>query len=124
MPAPGQTRERGSQVTSDVTEPLDKIGDVIEGLAAKNATMKDGAPEVGGGGGSRAPTATEERAGAYEKYKDDVGAAFYRNTAADGTIDPAGLALDLGQAAADLGVAVGPEVFQLFSDFLGNVIPD
>ena len=53
MPEPGQTRERGSQVTSDVTEPLDKMADVIEGLAAKNATMKDGAPEGGGGGGSR-----------------------------------------------------------------------
>ena len=122
MPDVGTTRTRDSTVTSDVTEVLDKVADVIEGLAAKNATMKDGPPEGEDQGGGRAPTATEERTQAYEKYKNDVSEIFDRFTGPDGTItDPVGFALASGQALADLGVAVGPEAFQLFSDFIGNI---
>ena len=92
---------------------------------AKNATMKDGRPEGSDKEGGRAPTATEERVAAYNDYKSTTAENVARFTAPDGSIaDPLGLALAQGQALADLAVAAGPEIFSIFTEGVGNLIPD
>ncbi len=116
-----QTRSPQNSVTKEVTEPLEKLGEVIKGLAAKNATMKDGKPEASDKKEGRPPTTTEERISNYEKYKSDI-SEINRNFPVDSngkTIDPIGKSLAVGQAIIDLGVAVGPEVFKLGIDAVG-----
>ena len=109
-------------VQDEVSEPLNGIAQVIQGLAAKNQTMKDGPPSGGdrGGGTTTQPTTpTEaEKQGAYDQYKKDISDAFDRNTRADGTFDKTGLALDVGQAIADLGARAGPEALRLLGGLL------
>ncbi len=108
-------------VTDEVSEVLTGVSEVLDGLAKKNQTMKDGPPPGGGGGGSttqpQAPT-QEEKQGAYEQYKKDISEAFDRNTRRDGSLDKTGLALDIGQAIADLGAAAGPEALRLLGGLL------
>lgn len=109
-------------VTDEVSEVLTGISQVLDGLAAKNQTMKDGPPPGGGAGGGtttqpQTPT-QEEKQRAYEQYKKDISDAFDRNTRRDGSIDKTGLALDVGQAIVDLGVAAGPEALRLLGGLL------
>lgn len=107
-------------VTDEVSEVLTGVSQVLDGLAAKNQTMKDGPPAGGGGGTTPQPqTPTpEEKQGAYEQYKEDISDAFDRNTRRDGSLDKTGLALDVGQAIVDLGVTAGPEALRLLGGLL------
>lgn len=108
----GEQTTTQSRVKSEVTEPMDSIGKIIEGIAAKNATMKDGPPE----GGSdttkeRPPTSNEEREAAYEEYKEKTRETFDRFTDPNGNIvDPVGLGLEIGQNIVDLGVSLGDDI--------------
>ena len=101
-----------SRVKSEITEPLDSIGKIMEGIAAKNSTMKDGPPEGGSGETKeRPPTSNEERTAAYEKYKEKTRETFDRFTDPNGNIvDPVGLGLEIGQNIVDLGVSLGDDI--------------
>jgi hypothetical protein len=108
-------------VKDEVSEPLSSLADVLQGLAAKNQTMKDGPPSGsdGNGGTATQPAPTEEETtGAYEQYKKDISDAFDRRTRRDGSVDKTGLALDIGQAIVDLGARVGPDVLKLLGGLL------
>jgi hypothetical protein len=108
-------------VRDEVSEPLSSLADVLQGLAAKNQTMKDGPPSgsEGSGGTTTLPAPTEEeKRGAYEQYEKAVSDAFDRRTRRDGSVDKTGLALDIGQAIVDLGARVGPDVLKLLGGLL------
>jgi hypothetical protein len=109
-------------VRDEVSEPLNSLADVLQGLAAKNQTMKDGPPSGSEGNGGTTtmlpPPTEEENGGAYEQYKKDISDAFDRRTRRDGSVDKTGLALDVGQAIVDLGARVGPDVLKLLGGLL------
>lgn len=105
-------------VQSDVTGPLNAVANVMQGMAAKNQTMKDGPPSGGGGGGGGEGTKTrptaEEKKSAYEQYKKDIQDVWSKYN--QGKLDGGDLALGIGKAVTDLAVTAGPEVLKLLGD--------
>ena len=107
-------------VLQDVVGPLNAVGEIAKGLAAKNQTMKDGPPEGGAGEATTQPRPTpEQEQGAYDDYKKKVSEAWRRHTDANGNVDRVGLGLDVGQAVADLAMKAGPGVLKLFGELAG-----
>ena len=97
-------------VQSDVSGVMDSMGRMTEGLAAKNATMKDGPPKNGGEDQGQTKVRSP-----LEKYE-----ARIAEINGNPNLQGADKALQHAKALSDLAMEGGPAVFKALSGALGS----